>query len=101
MLFSSLTFLFAFLPITAIFYFVPVFEREETEFKKKNIILLLASLIFYAWGEPVYIVLMLVSICFNYNIGRHLQFYDGFEKQKKAVLFFAVAFNLILLGIFK
>lgn len=101
MLFSSLTFLFAFLPITAIFYFVPVFEREETEFKKKNIILIISSLIFYAWGEPVYIVLMLVSIYFNYNIGRHLQFYDGFEKQKKAVLFFAVAFNLILLGIFK
>ena len=59
MLFSSITFLFMFLPIVlAVYYLVP--------YKAKNIVLLIASLFFYAWGEPVYIILMILSIVFNY-----------------------------------
>ena len=55
MLFSSLVFLFTFLPITLlVYYLVPR--------KVKNVVLLIASLIFYAWGEPVYIFLMLISV---------------------------------------
>ena len=62
MLFSSLVFLFTFLPITLlVYYLVPR--------KVKNVVLLIASLIFYAWGEPVYIFLMLISILFNYFCG--------------------------------
>ena len=58
MLFSSITFLFMFLPIVlAVYYIVP--------YKAKNIVLLLASLFFYAWGEPVYVILMVLSIIFN------------------------------------
>ncbi len=56
MLFSSLTFLFGFLPILLILYFIVKSRRI------KNIVLLLFSLIFYAWGEPKYILLMLITI---------------------------------------
>lgn len=61
MVFSSEIFLFIFLPITLLFYLI--FKRG------RNIILLIASLIFYAWGEPVYIILMLISIAVNYLFG--------------------------------
>ena len=58
MLFSSLVFLFTFLPITLlVYYLVPR--------KVKNVVLLIASLIFYAWGEPVYVLIMLFSIVFD------------------------------------
>ena len=55
MLFSSITFLFIFLPVTLALYFI-------VPHKFRNIIMLIASLIFYAWGEPVYIILMLLSV---------------------------------------
>ena len=59
MVFSSIVFLFTFLPVVLILYFlVPK--------AAKNVILLIASLIFYAWGEPVYVFLMLLSILLNY-----------------------------------
>ena len=63
MLFSSATFLFVFLPVVLLFYFVPLFRQQpQMEMTKKNAVLCLASLVFYAWGEPIYIVLMLVSL---------------------------------------
>ena len=66
MLFSSITFLFMFLPIVmAVYYLVPN--------GAKNIVLLLASLFFYAWGEPVYVVLMILSIVLNYFCGRDIE----------------------------
>ncbi|MGN1418900.1 MAG: MBOAT family O-acyltransferase [Acutalibacteraceae bacterium] len=102
MLFSSLTFLFAFLPVTLALYFLPLSRKNrELEQKKRNLVLCLASLVFYAWGEPVYIVLMLVSIYFNYNIGLDLQKNEERTGRKKAVLFFGVLFNLFVLGFFK
>ena len=68
MLFSSIVFLFTFLPaVLVLYYLLP--ERFH------NPVLLLASLIFYAWGEPVYIFLMLLSILFNY--------FSGLEKAGK------------------
>lgn len=60
MLFSSLTFLFGFLPILLILYFI--LKKR----KYKNIVLLIFSLIFYAWGEPKYIFLMLLTILIVY-----------------------------------
>ena len=93
MVFSSLNFLFIFLPVTlAIYLLVP--------FAAKNIILLLASVFFYAWGEPVYVVLMLLSIVFNYIVG--LQFEaNSSKKSRKKQLILAVVVNLLLLGFFK
>lgn len=70
MVFSSAAFMFAFLPITLLLYFVPVFRDERKETGKRNLVLCLVSLVFYAWGEPVHILLMLLSIVFNYQIGR-------------------------------
>lgn len=62
MLFSSITFLFVFLPIVlAVYFLVP--------YRFKNLVMLIASLFFYAWGEPVYVILMILSICLNYVCG--------------------------------
>lgn len=101
MLFSSLTFLFVFLPVVLVLYYVPVFEKKETENKKKNLILLAASLLFYAWGEPVYIVLMLISIYFNFTIGKDIENNILYIGKRKALLWFAVIFNIGILGFFK
>ena len=77
MLFSSLTFLFGFLPILLILYFI-IKNR-----KYKNIILLIFSIIFYAWGEPKYIFLMLLTILIVYVFGILI---DKFDKEKKKIL---------------
>ena len=77
MLFSSLTFLFGFLPILLILYFI-IKNR-----KYKNIILLIFSLIFYAWGEPKYIFLMLLTILIVYIFGILI---DKFDKENKKIL---------------
>lgn len=91
MIFSSIVFLFVFLPaLLLIYYVVPK--------SWKNVVLLLASLLFYAWGEPVYIFLMLFSIIVNYVFGMEIEL----EKKKaKDTLFFAVGVNLFLLFFFK
>ena len=102
MLFSSATFLFVFLPVVLLFYFVPVFRQDpQREMTKKNAVLCLASLVFYAWGEPVYIVLMLISIYFNYNIGLDLEAHTFDEGRRKKIFICAVVFNLLVLGFFK
>lgn len=94
MLFSSIVFLFTFLPaVMLLYYLLPV--------RFRNVILLLASLVFYAWGEPVYLFLMLLSILFNYfsglDIVRNLQ--D--KRAAKRSLFFNLIINLAVLGFFK
>ena len=83
MVFSSAAFLFAFLPLTLLFYWPELFRKNrEKEIAKKNAVLLAASLIFYAWGEPVYILLMLFSIVYNYFAARSISYYR--ENEKKA-----------------
>lgn len=94
MLFSSIVFLFLFLPaVMILYYLLPV--------RFRNVILLLASLVFYAWGEPVYLFLMLLSILFNYfsglDIARNLQ--D--KRAAKRSLVFNLIINLAVLGFFK
>lgn len=89
MAFSNLIFLYLFLPLTLLVYFgVP-------NLAWKNAVLLLASLLFYAWGEPVYVFLMIGVAFINYLAGRLM------NKQKKVALAVAVCFNLVLLGVFK
>ena len=103
MVFSSATFLIIFLPLTMVLYYLlGVFITKSTAVK--NLILLIASLIFYAWGEPVYIILMLISILFNYVIGRDIsQSKDDENDSKRAKTLFicAIVFNLSVLGFFK
>lgn len=91
MIFSSMFFLWIFLPLTFVGYFV-------AGKKLKNVFLLLVSLFFYAWGEPVYILLMLVSILVNYVMARLLVIY---EKQRKVFLVVTITINLLLLGYYK
>ncbi len=94
MVFSSLEFLFAYLPISLILYYAaPV--------KWRNAVLFLVSLVFYGWGEPVYVLLMLVTILADYIFG----FAIGVKKEKgssaKALLVFSCIFNLGILFFFK
>ena len=67
----------------------------------KNTWLLLASLVFYAWGEPVYILLMLVSIVMNWLFGLAAGHKDQADTSKKAVLFAAICFNVAIISFFK
>lgn len=94
MLFSSLTFLFAFLPVTLALYFL-------AKDKYKNYILLVASLIFYAWGEPKYVILMILSIIFNYFIALFIDKKSKTKRMKKFWLWIAVVVNIGSLFIFK
>ena len=96
MYFSSMTFLWVFLPITLILYLIV--ERFGKNFMG-NIVLLLASLIFYAWGEPVYILLLLFSVVMNYVFGRLLD-WDG-VCCRKLILMIGVLLNVGMLGFFK
>ena len=102
MVFSSAVFLFVFFPVTLISYFmVGRSGDEEKDIAKKNLILCMASLIFYAWGEPVYIVLMCLSIFFNYHLGLDMDNHRNDSRKMKALLIFGVCFNLFMLGFFK
>lgn len=91
MVFTSITFLFYFLPATLLLYYAVPNWRD--------VALLLASLIFYAWGEQLYVLLLLGSITFNFLVGRELAARAG--KERKTWLGVGVAVNLGVLGYFK
>lgn len=94
MLFSSITFLFVFLPVTlAVYYLAPV--------QMRNLVMLAASLFFYAWGEPVYIILMLLSILMNYYCGLDIDGKRNSPQLARRSLIFGVAANVLVLGFFK
>ena len=94
MVFSSTIFLFFFLPLTLLAYFV-VGPRG------RNAILLAASLLFYAWGETVYLLVMLFSIAANYLFGLLIDQARQRGRRGRLAFVFAVATNLGLLGFFK
>ena len=94
MLFSSITFLFIFLPLTLLLYYL-------VPFRMKNYVMLAASLIFYAWGEPVYIILMILSIILNYFCGQDIYEKRDNARAMKMSLMFGVIMNLLILGFFK
>ena len=96
MVFSSLLFLFRFLPIVLLLYFLS--PRPA-----RNFILLAVSLVFYAWGEPVYVVLMIVSIISTYLGGRAVHYFKEQDRAgaAKISLIVTVGFGLFLLGFFK
>jgi len=90
MIFSSLVFLWIFLPVTLGLYFL---SKE----KYRNALLLLVSLFFYAWGEPVYVFIMILSILLNYVCG----LFVAKDKTRKPALWLGILINLGLLGFFK
>ena len=97
MLFSSSIFLFNFLPITLFIYFV--FLRKTK--KIKNYFLLLMSLIFYAWGEPKFIVMLIFSIIINWFCGLLIDKYSENKKRCKLLIVLTLISNLTILLIFK
>ncbi len=93
MLFSSIPFLYYFLPIVLIAYII-------TPRVLKNTVLLLASLVFYAWGEPKYVFLMIATVTIGYIFGLLIDKFRG-KAWAKAFLFLSVASSLAALGYFK
>ena len=94
MRFSSLPFLFGFLPITlAIYFAVPL--------RWRNLALLLTSLVFYGWGEPIYISIMVLSILIDYTHGLLVEKYRSRDKLARWFVAESVLLNLGLLGFFK
>lgn len=86
MLFSSLTFLFGFLPILlAIYYVIP--KKYE---KIRNLLLLIFSLLFYAWGEPANIILMLLTISVSYASGILLEHFKNYKKVRRGIFILSV-----------
>ena len=100
MVFSSLLFLFRFLPCVLVIYFIAPGCFKNTW---KNLVLFLASLVFYAWGEPVYIVLMLFSTIVDYVNGGMAGYFINKNKRNAAkfFVFLSAVINLSLLGVFK
>lgn len=94
MVFSSLTFLFAFLPIVFIVYYaVPK--------KAKNVVILVSGLLFYAWGEPIYVLAMILSTFIDYTAGRLIDRYDDKPRIRTVCLIVSLVMNIGLLGTFK
>ncbi len=94
MVFSSLVFLFAYLPITLIIYYVV--PRQG-----RNIFLFLINLVFYGWGEPKLVFLMLFNILFNFAGGYLVDKYRHDQKKKKLFLILTCILDIGILAVFK
>lgn len=95
MLFSSLTFIYIFVPLLCIFYFI----LKNNAYRR--IVLTVFSLLFYAWGEPVFVLLILCSVFLNYLAGRLMEKFDGNQNARKTILIAGVIINLSALAFFK
>ena len=94
MVFSSLSFIFVFLPIfLALYYISPANCR--------NFLLFLGSMVFYSFGEPYYILLIFCSIAVNYLIARGMKRFEGRPLEKTALLILALIYNFGFLIFFK
>lgn len=94
MVFSSIFFLFFFLPVVLILYF-------SVGIKLRNFVLLIASLVFYAWGEVGYVLLMLFSVSVNWGFGLLIDRARSIPSRRKAFLVFGIIANLVPLAFFK
>ncbi len=94
MVFSSLLFLFMFLPVfLGLYFLVPQ--------KLKNLVLFIASLFFYAWGEPIYVLIMIFSTVLDYSCGLFIAHFREHKWLPKMGLMVSIVANLSLLGFFK
>jgi alginate O-acetyltransferase complex protein AlgI len=94
MVFSSLVFLVRFLPVTALLYFI------APNMKMKNLVLIAASLFFYAWGEPVWVILLILSSFIDFICGGLAGKYQN-TKKGKMFLVTSLVLNLGMLALFK
>lgn len=94
MVFSSIMFLYFFLPCVLLVYYI-------SPKKFKNIILLISGIFFYAWGEPVYVLLMLLTTFVDYSAGIIIDKYDLVPKIRRLALIGSLVINLGILFVFK
>lgn len=94
MVFTDLIFLFCFLPISVLL------TKQIRNINLQNILLVVFSLLFYAWSNPIYVVLLILSILWNYFTAFELEAQDD-EKTKKILLIVSVVVNLFILGFYK
>ena len=94
MVFSSTIFLCVYLPLVLLGYYI-------CPKKGRNLFLLIASLVFYAWGEPKYVFLMIFSILVNYIFGRLMDKHRENKKRLKLMLVLSVVIDIGLLSVFK
>ncbi len=94
MVFSSITFLFYFLPLVCLVYMAVPKD-------KKNIVLFISSLVFYAWGEPIYVLLMLFSTVFNWYSALGVEKHSNNSGTKKRIMIVSLAVNIAILFFFK
>lgn len=87
-------FIFVFLPLTILIYYI-------SPKRLRNLVLLIASLIFYAWGEPLYILLMIFTTVFDYTCGLLIEKYRGKKGISKGIFIVSIIVNLGMLGFFK
>lgn len=94
MVFSSLIFLLLFFTASILLYYV-------VPFKLKNAVILLSGILFYAWGEPIYVVVMLLSTMIDYCAGLVMNRFEGRKIPRRICLIVSIVMNLGLLGVFK
>lgn len=94
MVFSSLTFLYLFLPFVLVFYYI--MPRQL-----RNLFILITGLFFYAWGEPIYVFIMIASTLIDYFAGLVIYKFGGNKITRRLALIVSVVMNLSLLGFFK
>ena len=94
MVFTDLIFLFCFLPISVLL------TKQIRNIKLQNILLVVFSLLFYAWSNPIFVVLLILSILWNYFTAFELEAQDD-EKAKKILLIVSIVVNLFILGFYK
>ena len=94
MVFSGLPFLFFYLTVVLLVY-------KLTPLKLRNLFLLLASLFFYGWGEPVYIVIMFLSTAVDYTHGMLVEKWRADDRKARMAVASSVFFNLLILVFFK
>ena len=91
MVFSGIPFLYYFLPCVLLLYFL-------APFRLKNSVLLLSSLVFYAWGEPKFLILMLITVAQSYAAGLLI---ERFRRFSKPILAVSLILSFLSLGYFK
>lgn len=97
MLFSTTTFIIVFLPIVILIYYALLRKTKNL----KNVFLFIVSILFYAWGEPDFVFIMMLSIIVNWFFGLLIDKYREKKVVSKVILSIMLIFNLGILGIFK
>ncbi|MFA9380608.1 MAG: MBOAT family protein [Acetanaerobacterium sp.] len=94
MVFSSLTFLYLYLPLVLLFYYL-------APKKARNFVLFVSGFVFYAWGEPLYVLLMSFTILVDYTCGRLMTRFGESKRARLAFLVASIVINLSILAVFK